>query len=76
MTRDPGTSYVALTPWSVSIDRAGRVALDPSADAWSAIPEPIRRQTAIATVLYRGDDGERYFDVNLSFVGAAPTGKP
>jgi murein DD-endopeptidase MepM/ murein hydrolase activator NlpD len=76
VTRDPGTSYVALTPWSVSIDRAGRVAFDPPADAWSAIPEPIRRQTAIATVVFRGDDGEGYFDVNLSFAGAPATGKP
>ena len=76
VTRDTGTSYVALTPWSVSVDRTGRVAFDPPADAWSAIPEPIRRRTAIATVLFRGDDGEGYFDVDLSFAGDAAAAKP
>lgn len=71
VTRDPGTSYVALTPWSVGIDREGRVAFDPPGDAWKQIPEPIRRRVAIATVLFRGDDGEGYFDLQLVFAGAA-----
>jgi murein DD-endopeptidase MepM/ murein hydrolase activator NlpD len=75
VTRDPRTSYVALTPWSLRVDRGGRVEFEPSSDQWKALPEAIRRNTAIVTILFRDDDGkEGYFDAWFRFAGAPGAG--
>jgi murein DD-endopeptidase MepM/ murein hydrolase activator NlpD len=66
VTGDPGTRYVALTPWSLRVEPGGRVVFGPSAEAWKNLPEVPRRSVAIVTVLFRDPDGrEGYFDAWL-----------
>ena len=71
VTRAPGTRYVALTPWSLRVDEAGKVVFGFQSSQWSPLSELLRTQLAIVTVLYRGSDGrEAYFDAWFRFPDA------
>ncbi len=66
VTRDPGTRYVPLTPWSLRVDPGGLVVFEPSSEEWKALPKWLRRNVAIVTVLFRDSDGrEGFFDAWL-----------
>jgi murein DD-endopeptidase MepM/ murein hydrolase activator NlpD len=71
VTRDPGTRYVALTPWSLRIDRTGRVHFGFQSSQWAPMLEVMRTSIAIVTILFDGPDG-RYgaFDVWFRFPDA------
>ena len=67
VTRDPSTRYVALTPWSLEVDAAGRVVFGPRSKAWAPLPDDLERRFAIVTVLYHDPEGrEGYFDAWFS----------
>jgi hypothetical protein len=68
VTRDPGTRYVALTPWSLRIGGAGRVVFGFQSSQWAPLAEVLRTSLAIATILYEGADGRQaYFDAWFRF---------
>lgn len=68
VTRDPGTRYVALTPWSLRIDPAGRVHFGFQSSVWNPLLEMVRTSLAIATILFDGSDGRLgAFDVWFRF---------
>jgi hypothetical protein len=67
VTRDPGTHYVALTPWSLAVDAGGRITWGADSKTWAALPVDVQRDFAIATILYRDAAGnEGYFDAWLT----------
>jgi murein DD-endopeptidase MepM/ murein hydrolase activator NlpD len=67
VTRDPGTRYVALTPWSLGVDAGGLVAFGPSLSVWKPLPEWLRRNVSIVSILFRDPDGrEGFFDAWLA----------
>jgi murein DD-endopeptidase MepM/ murein hydrolase activator NlpD len=68
VTSDPGTRYVALTPWSLRIDRAGRVTFGFQSSQWSPMKEIVRTSIAIVTILFDEADGRHgAFDVWFRF---------
>jgi murein DD-endopeptidase MepM/ murein hydrolase activator NlpD len=72
VTHNAGTRYVALTPWSLRVDGAGRVSFGFQSSQWSPLSELVKTSLAIVTVLYRGSDGrEAYFDAWFRFPDAA-----
>jgi murein DD-endopeptidase MepM/ murein hydrolase activator NlpD len=73
VTRDPGTHYVALTPWSLRVDAAGRVIFGVRARVWESLPDFVRRGVAIVSIVHRTEDGrEGYFDAWFKFPDVAP----
>jgi murein DD-endopeptidase MepM/ murein hydrolase activator NlpD len=75
VTRDPGIRYVALTPWSLAVDAAGRVSFGRS-KAWAQLPDDVERNFAIVTILYRDAEGrEGFFDAWLTPPAVAPEGR-
>lgn len=68
VTRDPGTRYVAVTPWSLRIDRTGRVHFGFQSSQWAPLNELLRTSLAIVTILFDGSDGRHgAFDVWFRF---------
>jgi len=59
VTRDPGTRYVALTPWSLRIAGGGRVVFGFQSSQWAPLSEFLRTSLAIVTILYQGSDGRQ-----------------
>jgi murein DD-endopeptidase MepM/ murein hydrolase activator NlpD len=73
VTHDPGTRYVALTPWSLAVDTGGNVRWGARSKAWAPLPDDLERGFAIATILYRDAAGrEGYFDAWLTLPAPAP----
>ena len=73
VTRDPGTRYVALTPWSLAVDADGLVRWGATSKAWAPLPDDVEKGFAIATVVYRDNAGrEGYFDAWLALAAATP----
>jgi len=71
-TSDPGTRYVALTPWSLTVDAAGRVTYGQRKPAWAALPDDVERGFAIVTILHRDPAGrEGFFDAWLTLPASA-----
>ena len=76
VTRDPGTRYVALTPWSLAVDAAGRVVFGRS-KPWAPFPDDVERGFVIVAILYRGADGrEGFFDAWLTLPDATVEAPP
>jgi murein DD-endopeptidase MepM/ murein hydrolase activator NlpD len=68
VTNHPGTRYVALTPWSLRTDRAGRVHFGFQSSQWKPLPEMVRTSIAILTILFEGSNGRRgSFDLWFRF---------
>jgi murein DD-endopeptidase MepM/ murein hydrolase activator NlpD len=73
VTRDPSTRYVALTPWSLEVDAAGRVVFGVRSKALAPLPDDVERGFAIVTILHRETDGrEGFFDAWLTLPASAP----
>jgi len=71
VTRDPGTRYVALTPWSLQISDAGRVEFGARSSQWAPLPEVLKSGLAIVTILFESEDKRRgEFDAWFRFLDA------
>ena len=71
ITRDPGTRYVAVTPWSLRVDPGGRVVFGFQSSQWAPLSEFLRTSLAIVTILYQGSDGRQgAFDAWFRFPDA------
>jgi murein DD-endopeptidase MepM/ murein hydrolase activator NlpD len=71
VTRDPKTSYVALTPWSLRVAE-GRVTFGFQSSQWDPLSEAIKHGIAILTILYQDEKGRRgAFDAWFRFPDAA-----
>lgn len=77
ITHDPGTRYVALTPWSLRVGRDGRVAFGFQSRQWEPMLDVYETSFTVVTILYEGADGRQgAFDAWVRFPDAARYLKP
>jgi murein DD-endopeptidase MepM/ murein hydrolase activator NlpD len=71
VTRDPGTRYVALTPWNLRAAE-GKVTFGFQSSQWDPLSDLAKQSVAILTILYQDEKGRRgAFDAWFRFPRAA-----